>query len=103
MAFHRADVGFHEAVAMAGGNRILTCLFEAMARPLQRSFIMSRRGRQLRGQTSEDTLAAHGRILDRVRARDPAGAEEAMRAHLADAGRDMRAAFDATRPVETEA
>ena len=70
MAFHRADVGFHEAVAMAGGNRILTCLFEAMALPLQRSFFMSRRGRQLRGQTSEHTLAAHERILERVRARD---------------------------------
>ena len=50
MAFHRADVGFHEAVAMAGGNRILTCLFEAMALPLQRSFFMSRRGRSCAGR-----------------------------------------------------
>ena len=62
MAFHRADVGFHEAVAMEGGNRILTCLFEAMAPPLQRSFFMSRRGRQLRGQDSQHTIAAHARI-----------------------------------------
>jgi len=94
-AFHKADVGFHEAVAMAGGNRILTCLFEAMALPLRQSFFMSRRGRELRGQTSEHTLAAHAAILERVRARDPAGAEEAMRAHLADSGRDLRAAFAA--------
>ena len=97
MAFHRADVGFHEAVAMAGGNRILTCLFEAMAPPLQRSFFMSRRGRQLRGQNSQHTIAAHARILERVQARDSAGAEEAMRAHLADSGRDLRAAFEAAR------
>lgn len=97
MAFHRADVGFHEAVAMAGGNRILTCLFEAMAPPLQSSFFMSRRGRQLRGQDSGHTIAAHARILERVAARDGAGAEEAMRAHLIDSARDLRAAFDAAR------
>ena len=100
MAFHRADVGFHEAVAMAGGDRILTCLFEAMAPPLQRSFFMSRRGRQLRGQNSQHTIAAHARILERVQARDSAGAEEAMRAHLADSGRDLRAAFEAARAGE---
>jgi DNA-binding FadR family transcriptional regulator len=94
-AFHKADVGFHEAVAMAGGNRILTCLFEAMALPLRQSFFMSRRGRELRGQTSAHTLAAHAAIIERVRARDPLGAEEAMRAHLADSGRDLRAAFAA--------
>jgi DNA-binding FadR family transcriptional regulator len=94
-AFHSADVGFHEAVAMAGGNRILTCLFEAMALPLRQSFFMSRRGRELRGKNSEHTLAAHEAILERVRARDSSGAEEAMRAHLVDSGRDLRAAFAA--------
>lgn len=94
LAFHRADVGFHEALALAAGNRILICLFEAMALPLQKSFFMSRRGRQLRGHGSEHTIAAHERILGCVRAGDGAGAEEAMRAHLTEAGRDMRAAFD---------
>ncbi|HEX4297616.1 MAG TPA: GntR family transcriptional regulator, partial [Devosia sp.] len=30
LSFHRSDVGFHEALAVAGGNRILVSLFEAM-------------------------------------------------------------------------
>ena len=93
-AFHEADVGFHQAIALASGNRILVGLFEAMAPALKRSFFMSRRGRQLRGQTSEHTILAHRRILDCIVAGDPVSAEAAMRLHLADAGRDMRAALD---------
>jgi GntR family transcriptional repressor for pyruvate dehydrogenase complex len=94
LAFHKADVGFHEAVAMASGNRILISLFEAMALPLQRSFFMSRRGRQLRGRDSKLTIEAHERILACIRAGDIGGAEAAMRDHLEEAGRDMIAAFN---------
>lgn len=94
LAFHQADVGFHEALAMASGNRILISLFEAMALPLQRSFFMSRRGRQLRGQDSHLTIEAHERILSCVRAADLTAAEAAMRDHLAEAGRDMLAAVN---------
>lgn len=94
LAFHQADVGFHEALAMASGNRILTSLFEAMELPLQRSFFMSRRGRQLRGKDSQQTIDAHERILRCVRAGEVAVAELAMREHLEDARRDMLAAFD---------
>lgn len=94
LAFHQADVGFHEALAMASGNRILISLFEAMALPLQRSFFMSRRGRQLRGQNSQQTIEAHERILSCVRSADLIAAEAAMRDHLAEAGRDMLAAVN---------
>ena len=80
-------------MAVAGGDRMLVSLFEAMAPALQRSFFLSRRGRLLRGNTSEHTIAMHQRIFDRVRAGDAAGAETAMRAHLADSLRDMRAAY----------
>lgn len=93
-AFHEADVGFHLAIALASGNRILITLFEAMAPALKRSFFMSRRGRQLRGQTSEHTVAAHARILASIVAGDANAAEAAMRTHLADSLRDMRAAID---------
>ena len=93
-AFHAADVGFHEAIALGSGNRILISLFEAMAQSLQRSFFMSRRGREMRGQTSADTIVSHQRILECVRAGDVPGAEAAMRVHLTDAARDMRAAMD---------
>lgn len=64
-----------------------------MAQPLEISFYMSRRGRDLRGQSLDSTLAAHERILDALRSGDARHAAEAMRAHLEDAGRDMRAAF----------
>lgn len=94
LAFHEADVGFHQAVALASGNRILMSLFEAMAPALKRSFFMSRRGRQLMGQTSEHTILSHQRILHCIRAADVAGAEAAMRVHLTDANREMRAALD---------
>lgn len=94
LAFHEADVGFHQAVALASGNRILISLFEAMAPALKRSFFMSRRGRQLMGQTSEHTILSHQRILQCIAAGDVPGAEAAMRVHLNDANREMRAALD---------
>jgi DNA-binding FadR family transcriptional regulator len=91
--FHRCDAGFHEALAMASGNRVLISLFEAMASPLEQSFALSRRGRELRGQSAQATLDAHQRIFDCVRDGDARGAAQAMRAHLEDAQRDMRAIF----------
>lgn len=93
-AFHEADVEFHQAIALASGNRILVGLFEAMAPALRRSFFMSRRGRQFRGQSSEHTVLAHQRVLDCIVAGDAAAAEAAMRVHLNDAARDMRAAIE---------
>ena len=94
LTFHEADAGFHQAVALASGNRILMGMFEAMAPALKRSFFMSRRGRQLMGQTSEPTILSHQRILQAIRAGDVPGAEAAMRLHLTDANREMRAALD---------
>jgi len=93
-AFHETDVGFHHAVALATGNRIMIGFFEAMAPAVRGSFFMSRRGRQLRGQGQEHTIHAHQRIYDCIAAGDVAGAEAAMRVHLTDAARDMRAAMD---------
>jgi GntR family transcriptional regulator, transcriptional repressor for pyruvate dehydrogenase complex len=92
--FHRHDVGFHEALAMASGNRVLISLFEAMALPLEKSFAMSRQGRERRGHTSQATLDAHQRIFECVREGSAKAAAEAMRAHLEDAERDMRAMFN---------
>lgn len=90
--FHRFDVGFHEAIAMASGNRILSYLFEAMADPLQQAFAISHRGHASRGHTTLDTIAAHQRILDCIRQGNPRAAAEAMRLHLKDTERDIRSA-----------
>jgi DNA-binding FadR family transcriptional regulator len=91
--YHDADVGFHEALALASGNRILTYLFEAMASPLQESFQLTRRGHELRGLTPEHTIDAHRTILEFVREGNGRGAAEAMRTHLEDAERDIRLAL----------
>jgi len=93
LAFHTWDVGFHEAVALASGNRIMGYLFEAMALPLREGFYISRRGHEQRGHTVEDTIAAHQRILDCIKDGNGRAAGEAMRIHLKDTERDIRAAL----------
>lgn len=100
-AFHTYDVGFHEAIALASGNRVLGYLFEAMAVPLKEGFFISRRGHEQRGHTLHDTVEAHQRILDCIRAGNGRAAADAMRLHLKDTERDIRAALSqlALRPV----
>nr|WP_314258126.1 FadR/GntR family transcriptional regulator [uncultured Devosia sp.] len=93
VAFHTHDVGFHEAVALASGNRVLGYLFEAMATPLREGFFISRRGHEQRGHTLHDTILAHQRIVDCVKAGNGRAAAEAMRVHLKDTERDIRAAL----------
>lgn len=93
--FHESDVGFHEAIALSSGNRLISYLFEAMAEPLIRTFRLSRRGHDLRGHTVEDTILAHNAILEAIRAGNPKAAAAAMRAHLEDTERDIRSALSA--------
>jgi len=99
--FHDFDVGFHEAVALASGNRVLGYLFEAMATPLRQGIQISRRGHANRGHTLFDTVEAHQRILDSIRAGNGRAAGEAMRLHLKDTERDIRNALSnmADRPT----
>lgn len=92
-ALNAADLRFHESLAAASGNQLLAHLMEAMEQPLRASRLQSLRGHLARGGTVADVIAQHERILDRVRARDPAGAAAAMREHLAQTARDLRAAF----------
>lgn len=88
--FHEADLQFHEAVAMASGNRVIAFIFEAMARPLRESFVMSRRGQTLRGAGRDETLTAHQAILDAIKAGNQRAAVEAMREHLKSTELDIR-------------
>lgn len=91
--FHDFDVGFHEAIALASGNRVLGYLFEAMAGPLREGIAISRRGHANRGHTLDDTIQAHQRILDAIREGNARSAAEAMRLHLKDTERDIRKAL----------
>lgn len=93
MCFNDHDLAFHEAVALASGNRVLGYLFEGMAPALREGFTISQRGHRQRGRTVLDTIADHERILDAIRSGNGRGAGEAMRVHLKDTERDMRAAL----------
>jgi len=88
--FHESDLQFHEAIAMASGNRVIAFIFEAMAKPLRESFVMSRRGQTLRGAGRAETVEAHQAILDAIRANDQRAAVDAMRAHLKSTELDIR-------------
>jgi GntR family transcriptional regulator, transcriptional repressor for pyruvate dehydrogenase complex len=103
MAIHRADIRFHESLAAATGNQMLSFLIEAMEDPLHASRLRSLTGHLARGGTVEDVIEQHARILARVRDRDAKGAAAAMRAHLDQTARDLRAALalaDQIPPVE---
>jgi GntR family transcriptional repressor for pyruvate dehydrogenase complex len=93
MRFHQADADFHEALALASGNRVLSYLFEGMALPFRESFHVSLRGQQLRGLTLEDSVAAHAHILACVSNGDVKGAGEAMSKLIDDAERNIRIAY----------
>lgn len=92
---HSYDAAFHEAIALASGNRMITYLIEAMAVPLKDTFGLALRGHEMRGQILEHTIAAHERILAYIREGDSRGAAQAMRSHLEDAERDARAVVKA--------
>lgn len=91
-AFHRADVRFHEALALSGGNRVLTYLFEAMESSLMEAFQTSHRGQRLAGQTMNNLCQAHALIFQHITARDEKAAVEAMTAILDNAEANLRAA-----------
>jgi DNA-binding FadR family transcriptional regulator len=95
MRFHQHDASFHEAIALSSGNRMISYLFEAMAAPLRRAFILSRRGHEARGGSLDDTLNAHVLILDAIRAGNPKAAGAAMRVHLEETERDIQMALNA--------
>lgn len=97
--FHTFDVGFHEAVAMASGNRVMNYLFEAMSGPLREGLFISRRGHANRGHTLADTIDAHQRILDCIRDGNGRAAGEAMRNHLKDTERDIHNALTSRPPA----
>jgi GntR family transcriptional repressor for pyruvate dehydrogenase complex len=100
-AYHEADVAFHEALALASGNRMLAFLLEGLEDSLRRSFRQSYEGHRALGGSTADVLDAHREIADRVRQGDARGAAQAMRAHLKGAERDLRASLRGVEPTRT--
>lgn len=99
--FNRNDVAFHEAIATASGNCVLTALFEALAPPLFESFARSLQGQRRRGNSVDVTIAAHAAVLDAIAARQPEEAANAMRRHLEETALDINVGIGAPN-VRTE-
>ena len=95
-SYQAADVGFHEAIALASGNRMLAHVLESLEDTLLRAFFASFEGHLVRGGSARDTHEAHRRIFEFIRARDSKRASAAMREHLQQARDDLRAVISDT-------
>ncbi|WP_062210502.1 FadR/GntR family transcriptional regulator [Demequina oxidasica] len=91
--YNSADVGFHEALALASGNQMLSLLLESLAEALHHSFSQSFTGFMASGGDIFDAVAEHRHIYDLVVAGDSKGAERAMKQHLDRTARDLQSAL----------
>lgn len=82
--FTAADLRFHSALLTASHNELLECMQPVVEAGLAaRDVIVHGRSHW------PDSIPAHSRVLEAVRAGDAAGAERAMRSLLAQATRDL--------------
>lgn len=72
------DIQFHRVLAEAAGNALLPLVLEPAGQLLRASRLATIHN----PGTVDRSIAAHQEVLEQVRARDPAGAREAMRRHL---------------------
>lgn len=93
--FNENDMRFHEALATATGNRMLSTLIEELAGCLRASRSTSVVGHARRGLSLANVAAEHRAILECVENHDAKGAEAAMRRHLKHTGKDLEAALGA--------
>lgn len=76
-AASRDDLEFHRTIARATQNELYLMLMDSIGGAL-----IDIRRENLASGSAPTTLEQHARILDRIAARDPQGAREAMSAHL---------------------
>lgn len=91
--FHDADMQFHEALAGATGNRLLSMLLESLAAPLRISRRRSYGGHLERRLPVSMAIDEHEAILIAVRGGDARAAAAGMRRHLRETERDLVAAL----------
>jgi GntR family transcriptional repressor for pyruvate dehydrogenase complex len=75
--FQETDVAFHYVLALIPRNSIFTAIHAALA-----EWLLEQRQTTLAPGEDEVAYAAHRAIYEAIAARDPDGAERAMRAHL---------------------
>lgn len=81
------DIAFHEAILAASGNPFLAAIMQ----PLAEALSASRRTTAAREDVRSRAQEHHRRIADRIAAGDPAGAKDAMRAHMTQTHDDIAA------------
>ena len=91
-----SDVSFHEALALASGNRMLAFILEGLADALLETFKLSAQGRKARGGEIKETLNAHRVIFEFVKRGDAKSATKSMSSHLKDAEYDLNSAIRAS-------
>jgi DNA-binding FadR family transcriptional regulator len=96
LAFHEADMRFHEQLADSTGNQLLSWLIEALAEPLRDSRLKSAAGHSARGNSIDAVIDQHQQILEAVHARNPRAARAAMARHLRETEKDLRAVLQDT-------
>lgn len=100
--FEEVDLEFHTKLAAATGNQLLMTMLE----PLGTLFRSARIAMSVYvPDTVDRSRAAHNRILEAVRARDPEAARRAMEAHLAEVAADLARTEEGLRaaPVPPDA
>ncbi len=85
-AFVEADLAFHQALMDAAGNPFVAALFQ----PIGALLYDERRRTSERASLRPRAIAAHKRIADAVRRRDPAAARSAMVDHIEETASLMR-------------
>ncbi len=91
--FNEADIQFHELLAAATGNQMLSILIEELSDSQRSSRAQSFAGHERLGRRFDEVLEQHADILDCVERRDEAGAAAAMRRHLRSTEKDLAAAL----------
>lgn len=93
--YNKADVAFHEALALASGNKMLGFMLEGLGDALSRNFAMSFEGFVESGRDVMDTVEGHRRIFEHVRDGESKRAAAAMTAQLSSAESDLKNAMRA--------
>jgi DNA-binding FadR family transcriptional regulator len=87
-AFLAADVRFHGAVSAASNNPFVVIFISFVAANLKESISVALTGLDL-CSTARVSLREHEAVFDAIRARDPQGAGQAMKAHLENSARRL--------------
>ncbi|MFE7213961.1 FadR/GntR family transcriptional regulator [Streptomyces sp. NPDC057611] len=82
---HEADQAFHREVARVSGDELLLLTLDGITPHLHDLRVEAWHGWKAAGKDLEPIIEAHALILDLIRQRDPEGAAQTMRDHLAQA------------------